>query len=427
MALYDDIQGRLLDGRYRVTRRLGAGAFGVVVAATHECLGVPLRTVAVKLFHGRLVSRDNAAEVFHEALLLEALAQPARSRGEETHLVAIHDAGVLRDDHHVPFVAMEYVDGGSLRQRLQAAGALPLDTVLRLAGAACSGLALAHDASPPVIHRDVKPENVLLTAGGHVKLADFGLAVDRWQAFLQAGQAGTIGYAPPESRDGSPASPAFDVYSLGVVMLELLAGVNPLLAVVRRARQAGRPPDAELAAAQERLARLEDPESGRPLPGRLAELRACPAFQEVLAACLAPAPGARYPHARALGAALAACRAGPLAAPELPPPEAAGEGLRRRLRLARRHLSRAEPEPARRLLEEARQLDPREPEVAFGLSRLYEQRGDLGESIRQQELGLKLRRSGAEMERLADLYERAGKAATARSTRLLARSLGGAR
>ncbi len=416
MATYEDLQGSLLDGRYRVEGRLGSGGFGEVVAASQESLGVAWRKVALKLFTKDYVNRDNAAQVFHEALLLEELAQDARSQGRETHLVTVHDIGLLRDYHHTPFVAMELVDGGSLRERLRGS-ALPLSEVIRLTREVCAGLVPAHGAS--FVHRDLKPENILVTRGGVLKVADFGLAIDRYQAFLQTGQAGTVGYYPPESREGIPASPAFDVYSLGVIMLELLLGSNPLAQVVQHAAQAGRSADSDLARGQEALARLENPETGQDLTSSLIELREKRDFREVLVACLAPAPEARYPDAGALDAALASCQSS-----ESPPPPPAPPPGRHLLRLARRQLSRGELDEAAATFGKARPLFPREPRIHFGLSRVHESQGRLEESIDQQQRGLKLQRTVPELERLAKLYERSGDAAKARSTWRLAKILG---
>ncbi len=418
MATYEDLQGSLLDGRYRVEGRLGSGGFGEVVAASQESLGLAWRKVALKLFTKDYVNRDNANRVFREALLLEKLAQEARNEGRETHLVTVHDVGLLRDYHHTPFVAMEMVDGGSLRDRLRGGRALPLSEVIRLTRDVCAGLLPAHGAS--IVHRDLKPENVLITRGGVLKVADFGLAIDRYEAFLQTGQAGTVGYSPPESREGIPASPAFDVYSLGVIMLELLLGNNPLTHVAQRAAEAGRSLDGDLTRGQEALARLENPETGQDLTACLIELREKRDFREVLTACLAPGPGARFSDAGALDTALASCQS------DEPPrlPAVDPDAGRHLLRSAHRQLSRGELDAAAASFDKARLHFPREPQIHFGLSQVCERQGRLDESIDQQERGLRLRRTVPELERLADLYKRSGNASKAQSILLLAKTLG---
>ena len=136
----------------------------------------------------------------------------------------------------------------------------------------CAGLRLAHENSPAVIHRDLKPANVLIEKNGFLKVADFGLAIERHRAFLETGQAGTIAYAPPENRTEGIATPSFDIYSLGVMMIEMLTGKNPLAGVLRTAGTESKEVDRVLELAQRRLANLEDFE-GNPITGRLSELR----------------------------------------------------------------------------------------------------------------------------------------------------------
>ena len=163
----------------------------------------------------------------------------------------------------MPYVAMEYVDGGTLSDQLRQAGRLPLQTVIRHIQDICAGLRLAHEAAPAIIHRDLKPENVLVTRSGFVKVADFGLAIDRYEAFLQGGGAGTISYAAPESRGQEPPSPAYDVYALGVMMVEMLLGQNPLAVAIKRAMDDSKSAAPVLDRAQDMLANLQDPETGK--------------------------------------------------------------------------------------------------------------------------------------------------------------------
>ncbi len=421
MAVYEDILGSLVGERYRVTRPLGAGAFGQVFLAQHEIFDVPLRPVALKLFIRDYVTRDNARKVFKEALLLESLAAGARSQGEETHLVTVYEAGVLKDYQHMPYVAMEYVDGGSLKDRLERARRFPLQTVIRHVRDICAGLRLAHEASPAIIHRDLKPENVLITHSGFVKVADFGVAIDRYEAFLAGGTAGTITYSPPESRQDRGASPAWDVYSLGVMMLEMLTGENPLIPALRKAKEADRPVERELDAAQERLAELHDPATGRSFNDLIEELRLCKPCQKVLAGCLAWSPAARYPDARALDEALQACETGGVIVEMIETFEQKQERLRGLAGQARRF---GDLEQARLRLEEARCEKPNDPGLLFELSEVYAALERWDEAIRLQEEGLKSRRTGAGMLRLADLYDRVGKQGQARTLRGLAKSIG---
>ncbi len=416
-AVYDDVLGALVGGgRYRVVRRLGAGAFGQVFEARQEAFGLPLRSVALKLFTASYVTRDNAAKVFQEALMLAELAERAHGP-EANHLVAVLDAGMLADYRHVPYVAMELVAGGSLAGQLRQARRLPLPAVVRLLRQVCTGLTLAHQAR--IVHRDLKPDNVLLAADGTVKVADFGVAIDRFRAFLEGGATGTITYAPPESRQGdAPTSPAWDVYSLGVMALELLTGENPLEGVLVRARAQQLDPDRELLTAQTRLARLEDPLTGRPLADHHGEVALSSRLQALLARCLAWAPDSRFPEAAELDRALAGLEPG-AAAPAPPASETADQQRRRLLLVAEEHLRFGEREPARAALAALAGLDPGDAAFAAELSRLHEQAGETAAAVRWQEAaGRRAEPGRADLERLARLYEQVGRGREAGLLRL---------
>jgi serine/threonine protein kinase len=422
MAIYEDILGSLVGERYRITERLGAGAFGEVFNAQHECFGLPLRTVALKLFTKAHVTNDNAQKVFQEALILEALASQARSRGETVHLVVVHDIGVLKDYKYTPYIAMEYVDGGSLGDQLHRAGCFPLQTVVRHVLDICAGLRLAHEASPSIIHRDLKPENVLVTQSGFVKVADFGLAIDRYEAFRQAGGAGTMSYSPPESREAVPSSPAYDIYSLGVMMLEMLIGKNPLEVVLHRARETGKRVELLLQQAQELLAELRNPDTGQSYVDTCTELRDCPPFQDVLMKCLALGPTARFSGAYALDTALRTCLGDSSEALE-ESFENAEEQVERLLRQAYQCLHWDDVDKAHDLFEQVQRLNDREPRAFFGLSEVYEKQHKIGDAIREQKIGTGLSRSTVSMERLAHLYNRVGRRAEANAALLIAKSL----
>ena len=266
MAIYEDILEKpLIGSRYKVLKRLGAGAFGEVFLADQELAGMPgvkFRQVALKLFTQDYVTPDNVKAVFSEALLLESLAARARANGEAVHLVTIFDLGVLRDYSAFPFVAMECVYG-SLEKQLSAAPCLPLDTVIRHLRGICAGLQLAHGHTPAVIHRDLKPANVLIEKSGFLKVADFGLAIDRHRAYRATGRRlSTISHAPPESRSSGPPRPAFDIYSLGIMMLEMLSNRNPLDRVLDELSGDDSAVDRALDSAQASLADLRDPVDG---------------------------------------------------------------------------------------------------------------------------------------------------------------------
>ncbi|WP_328992970.1 serine/threonine protein kinase [Kribbella sp. NBC_01245] len=207
----------LVADRYLLTASLGRGAMGEVWRATDEVLG---REVAVKLLLP--TSPDGAArERFRrEAMIAGRLSHP--------NVVAVHDFG-YHESH--PYLILELVTGASLADRLEKVGALPPREVRRIAGQVAAGLAEAHRHG--VVHRDIKPGNLLVTPDGTVKLADFGIArLDETdQGLTQAGLiVGTSYYLAPERAMAQAAGPASDMYSLGCVLYQLMTGHVPFTA-----------------------------------------------------------------------------------------------------------------------------------------------------------------------------------------------------
>lgn len=205
-------------GPYEFLEALGRGGMGEVFRARQRGLD---RIVALKLMHPeRAQDAGFAARFAREARLLGRLSHP--------HIVAIHDFGELEGRL---FLAMELVEGPSLRNTLSA-GPLPLSRALEIMQAICDGVAFAH--AQGVIHRDIKPDNILLTSEGQPKLADFGLArtldpaEGSGQLTQQGAILGTMRYMAPEQLAGAAdVDQRVDVYSLGVVFYELLTGKVP--------------------------------------------------------------------------------------------------------------------------------------------------------------------------------------------------------
>jgi eukaryotic-like serine/threonine-protein kinase len=198
-------------GRYRLDRPLGHGGMASVYLARDLELDRP---VAVKLLAESLAG-DTA---FRKRFLREARMA---ARLSHPNVVAVYDAGETEDGR--PYIVMEYVDGRSLEGR----GPLPSREAVGLAVQACHGLAHAHAAG--LVHRDVKPHNLLLRGDGTLKVADFGIArAAEATALTQVGTVlGTAAYLAPEQAAGEEVTSAADVYSLGAVLYELLAGRPP--------------------------------------------------------------------------------------------------------------------------------------------------------------------------------------------------------
>ena len=204
-----------LPDRYRNAERIARGGMGEVYRAEDADLE---RVVAVKLLSERFA--DN--EAIRGRFTREALAVARLSNAPST--VTIFDVG---DHHGRPYIVMEYLAGGSLADRLARDGAQPLGRSLEWLGQAAAALDAAH--ANGIVHRDVKPANLLLDDDGRVKVADFGVAsAADLGSFTEAGTVvGTAGYLAPEQARGERATPASDLYALAVVAFELLTGTRP--------------------------------------------------------------------------------------------------------------------------------------------------------------------------------------------------------
>ena len=207
----------VLAGRYILTERLGAGGMGEVWRATDEVLG---RTVAVKLVLPALLD---------DAEFLRRFLAEARAMASVRHpaVVAIHDFG---EANGRAYLVMEYVPSEPLSRVLGRAGRLGVATTLELVAQAAEALQAVHDQG--IVHRDVKPANLLLRPDGTVVLTDFGIAATPGRTALTGPGAvlGTPSYLAPEQVLGAPATPRTDVYALGLVAYECLAGRRPFVA-----------------------------------------------------------------------------------------------------------------------------------------------------------------------------------------------------
>jgi eukaryotic-like serine/threonine-protein kinase len=207
------VDGRRIGSRYRMGAPLAAGGMGEVWVARDLLLDRP---VAVKVLGGALAGDGRAAE----RLRREARAV---ARLDHPNIARVLDLG---EHDGRPYLVMELLEGESLAGRIDRAGPMAPGEAARVVAAVADALQAAHRAG--VVHRDVKPGNVFLTAEGEVKVLDFGIASAAGEADLTTGDLlGTAAYLAPERALGRPATPAADIYSLGVVLYELLAGRRP--------------------------------------------------------------------------------------------------------------------------------------------------------------------------------------------------------
>jgi serine/threonine-protein kinase len=215
----DPLVGRVLDGRYKITERLARGGMATVYLAVDTRL---TRTVAVKVMHVGLGDEDEFARKFdREARAAAKLSHP--------NVVSVFDQGQDREGPNSrPYIVMEYVAGQTLRDVVNREAPMTPSRALEIMEPVLAALAVAHDAG--LVHRDVKPENVLISDRGRIKVADFGLAKavsSQTNTATQGLLIGTVSYLPPELVMAGRADSRSDVYSAGVVLFELLTGRKP--------------------------------------------------------------------------------------------------------------------------------------------------------------------------------------------------------
>ena len=223
MAGHDDgqtmasVSGTVLSGRYKLGSKLGSGGMSTVYLAQDEVLDRP---VAVKLLH---------REISEEADQLERFRREARAAARLSHpnLVSVIDAG---EDEGRPYIVFEYVEGDTLKKLITDQGGLEVDEAVAYAIEIGRGLIAAHGRK--LIHRDVKPQNVLIAADGRAKVTDFGIARSlEGEGMTATGRVlGTTDYVSPEQAMGEDVDERSDVYSLGIVLYEMLTGDVPFRA-----------------------------------------------------------------------------------------------------------------------------------------------------------------------------------------------------
>lgn len=214
----DPLVGTSIEGRFTLRERIGGGGMGVVYAAIQHSLG---REVALKLIRPDRETIDTSKRFLREARLLSRLTHP--------NIVAVLDTGQTQDG--LLFIAMELLKGRSLSALIKEGGPLPVDRTVEIGGQIAGAIEAAHRAS--IVHRDLKLGNVMLLdgSGDRIKVLDFGLARSTAGDLPTMTEAGRIMGTPkaiaPETALGQRATPASDVYALGVILYEMLAGVPP--------------------------------------------------------------------------------------------------------------------------------------------------------------------------------------------------------
>jgi len=208
------IKGQKINDRYQIIKTIGEGGMANVYLAYDTILD---RNVALKVLRGDLSNDEKFVRRFQrEALSASSLSHP--------NIVEMYDVG---EDEGQYYIVMEYVDGKTLKQLVKRRGALTLNEVIDIMLQLTDGIAHAHDSY--IIHRDIKPQNIMIMENGLVKITDFGIAMalNSTQLTQTNSVMGSVHYLPPEQANGKGASVKCDIYSLGILMFELLTGSIP--------------------------------------------------------------------------------------------------------------------------------------------------------------------------------------------------------
>jgi serine/threonine-protein kinase len=213
MTVQDTLINALFDGRYRIMRKLGSGGMADVYLAEDEELG---RRVAIKILNDKHANDEQFVERFRrEAKNAAGLSHP--------NIVSIYDRGEAEGTY---YIAMEYLDGRSLKEIVIARGPLPIADAIEATRQVLTALRFAHRKG--VVHRDIKPHNVMADADGRLKVTDFGIARAGVSQMTEAGSIiGTAQYLSPEQARGAAVDQRSDLYSIGVVLYEMLTGQVP--------------------------------------------------------------------------------------------------------------------------------------------------------------------------------------------------------
>ena len=270
--LEDRLVGKLFDGRYRIERKLGSGGMAEVYLAEDEELG---RKVALKILNERHARDEQFIERFkREARNAASLSHP--------HIVRIYDRGQFDETY---YIAMEYLDGPTLKELLVRKGPTPPLTAIKFAREILSALAEAHRHD--IVHRDIKPHNVIVSPDWNVKVTDFGIARSGASQMTEAGSiVGTAQYLSPEQARGKPVDQRSDLYSVGIVLYEMLTGTVPFTG------------DAAVEIAMKHLSNIPEPPSTR-------REGISPDLDAVVMRALAKDPEQRYASADEMDADLA--------------------------------------------------------------------------------------------------------------------------
>jgi serine/threonine protein kinase len=399
-------EGRVINDRYLLTKWIGGGAFGAVFLSEQRILGRPVRRVACKISRDAGMTEADARERFADILRLAEAMDGMTDSEARRHLVHVYDGGLAHDAGGRAFLVMEFVQGTTLADQFASMKTVPAPQLFKWARQICVALRGLHALDQPLLHRDLKPDNVLLGSDLTVRLIDFGLAARLLESGSVPGVAGTLTYMAPETSQGQSV-PASDLYSLGVLMYEGLTGRLPFEHLI---------PPPGLPDTMHGIWLYEQKQGSRAAPPSRLNNTVTPEIDEVVLRCLEFEPARRFRSARELLDALDRAEAGPrrpspgaIALEEAREQAAKGDtaGACRTLRVCLDSKSGEVPPPLRlAMLNELARLFDAQGDPAGAARHLAE----AWELVRDSAL-LRTRRERCELlSRAADAYRRGGNA-----------------
>lgn len=239
LELKTEMIEKVIAGKYYIQEYIGSGKFGAVFLAEHKMLGIFVRHVAIKITKDPIITQEKAQESFKDAIYLARALEESKDSEGKRFLVKVYDMGILEELEGRGYIVMEFISSkATLADHIRSRGKFfisktfdkGLGEALGIVEQICKGLRVLHSLKDPVIHRDLKPDNILLTNTNEVRIVDFGLAVRLSEVLGTTDRTlGVIDYIAPEIlRYGIKGStPASDVYSVGLIFYKMFTGKHP--------------------------------------------------------------------------------------------------------------------------------------------------------------------------------------------------------
>jgi|GEM_PF-1810594 len=408
---------KTLDDRYYIKRYLNEGNFGMVFLAEQRIFDTAFRTLALKIFKEKKITRATARPVFTDSIMIARLIDRNRDQSGCNHLVHIFDIGILKDLEQQGYIAMEYLDSDLNRSIKDRSYPFAIDEAESLIKQLCMGLSVLHgnkdEASDPqpIVHRDLKPANVMFDSRNSiVKIADFGHTVTLDKILHRAANAGTIHCQAPESFDRGTIDTRADVYSLGLIFYEMLTLKHPFESIGDEHIETDRDKYIQMQR-EARYAFEKDRVKGWNFPStHNIALKSQEKLESIIMKCLSYCPEDRFADAKQLLQAIEDLEEKKTSTK----PISFKDKIRQRIGKGQFFLDQNKNTEA--LAELSAAFDEAQsckiadlfPELYFSLGQAYFKCGNLGEAIKKYNEGLKIKTSRRRFLELANIYRKAG-------------------